>query len=255
MKSRVITITSGKGGVGKTFTAVNLSIWLSQKGFNVLLFDADVTLSNSYIMLGSKQNEKFYNFLSGNSKIQDAVINSPYGVDIIANGNQIIDINDIPKEKIKTIYCQIKEMKKKYDFIIIDTPAGYSNYIYNFYLISDTVLFIINLELPSITSFYKIYKNFYNNIIKKYQKLISGIIINRSKNINSGIETYKVIMELLKKRMKEFNRIYNPSLTGIILNKEQEVKTAIQKRIPAIVLYPYSTLKGSFDLICNNLIK
>ena len=119
--ARVITVTSGKGGVGKSNTSVNLAVWLSRAGKKVIIFDADFGLANVEVMFGVVPKFTLADLIYEDRSIKEIITSGPLGIDFISAGSSIIGLNNLTYEQIRFLVQSIGELNSLYDFIIIDT--------------------------------------------------------------------------------------------------------------------------------------
>ena len=176
--ARIISVTSGKGGVGKTSLSVNLAAHLSKQGTKILLIDADLGLSNVEIMLGVTPSYTLKDVIKHGKDIEDVIINGPYNLDFISGGNGFLELAELSEIEREEILIKIHKLEELYDIIIIDTGAGISKNVTDFLAISDEILVITTSEPTALTDAYSIMKVINEGQLK--QKV--GLIINRVKS-------------------------------------------------------------------------
>ena len=130
--ARIISVTSGKGGVGKTSLSVNLAAHLSKQGTKILLIDADLGLSNVEIMLGVTPSYTLKDVIKHGKDIEDVIINGPYNLDFISGGNGFLELAELSEIEREEILIKIHKLEELYDIIIIDTGAGISKNVTDF---------------------------------------------------------------------------------------------------------------------------
>jgi len=127
--ARVITITSGKGGVGKSNLAVNLAIQLRKRGLRVIIFDADFGLANIEVMFGVIPKYNLSSLIYHGKSIKEIISPGPMDIGFISGGNGIIGLNNLNREQIMYLVKNISELNELADVIIIDTGAGVSDQV------------------------------------------------------------------------------------------------------------------------------
>ena len=156
--ARIISVTSGKGGVGKTSLSVNLAAHLSKQGTKILLIDADLGLSNVEIMLGVTPSYTLKDVIKHGKDIEDVIINGPYNLDFISGGNGFLELAELSEVEREEILIKIHKLEELYDIIIIDTGAGISKNVTAFLTISDEIIVITTSEPTALTDAYSIMK-------------------------------------------------------------------------------------------------
>lgn len=171
--ARLIVITSGKGGVGKTTTAINLGASLHSFGKNVLVLDANLTTPNVGIHLGAPVVPvNLHHVLAGKNKIAEAVYEHYSGMKIVPASISLDDLKDAKLEKLSSIATQLK---KKYDFIICDSAAGLGKEATTAISIADDLIVVTNPELPAVTDALKVIK-----LAEDMEKNIAGVVVTRT---------------------------------------------------------------------------
>ena len=122
--ARVVTVTSGKGGVGKSNLAVNLAVQLRKAGKRVIIFDADFGLANVEVMFGAIPQYNLSDFIYRGKRIQEIITPGPMDIGFISGGSGIIGLNNLYREQIMYLVKAIEELNTLADYIIIDTGAG-----------------------------------------------------------------------------------------------------------------------------------
>jgi len=154
---RVITISSGKGGVGKTNLAINLGIAFHNMGKKVLVMDADLGLANVNVVLGVVPKYNLYNVLKGQKTLKEIVISTPYGIKIIAGASGFYQLANISDDKKREFVNSLLALNSA-DIIIVDTGAGVSDNVISFLLAADDMIVITTPEPTAITDAYGIIK-------------------------------------------------------------------------------------------------
>ncbi|MDD5148570.1 MAG: cell division ATPase MinD [Candidatus ainarchaeum sp.] len=151
---RIITIVSGKGGVGKTSLTANLGVALAQSGLKVLLVDADVAMANLSLILGMQSSPiTLHDVLLGESTIGDAVYDGPGGVFFVPSGLSLEAYRRVDSERLESV---IRSIQEKYDYILIDAPAGIEKNVMAAIAAAEETLIVTTPDSPSVADAIKI---------------------------------------------------------------------------------------------------
>ena len=156
-KTRIITVTSGKGGVGKTNISVNLAIAYAQIGKKVILIDADLGLANVNVILNMIPQYNLYHVITKQKRMSEIILPTEYGIKIIAGANGFSKIANLSDED-RGFFIQEFETLSSADIIIIDTSAGISSNVLGFVDAADEVLIVTTPEPTAITDAYGMIK-------------------------------------------------------------------------------------------------
>ncbi|MCC5909816.1 MAG: MinD/ParA family protein [Clostridiaceae bacterium] len=242
-KARVICVTSGKGGVGKTNFTANLAIALSKQDQQVVIVDADLGLANIDVVLGVMSKYTLLDIVKHRKNILDVMNVGPQGVKIISGGSGIIDLVDMSSEHINTLVSSFDEITDRADILLIDTGAGLSKSVMSFVLAAEEVIIVTTGEPTSITDAYAMIKTIGLQEKNKDIKLI----INRIESINEG----KAAFEKLENACKKFLNIKIEKL-GFIM-EDNNVRKAVNAQTPFIIQYPNSSVSRNIELIASKL--
>lgn len=241
--AKIISVTSGKGGVGKTSLSVNLAAHLGREGTKVLLIDADLGLSNVEIMLGVTPSYTLKDVIKYGKAIEDVIINGPYNIDFISGGNGFLELVELSEVERDEILIKIHKLEELYDIIIIDTGAGISKNVTSFLTISDEIIVITTSEPTALTDAYSIIKVITEEKLK--QKI--GLIINRVKSKNEFQQASDILINTAKKFLGEEIR----SLGYVY--EDPNVRKTIYKKTPFVIYYPDSKASDCLKEIIKNL--
>ena len=151
--SRIITIASGKGGVGKTTITANLGIALTEANQRVLLVDADVAMANLSLLLGMQSSPiTLHDVLLGESSVHDAIYEGPKGINFIPSGLSIESYRRVDAERLESV---IRQVADNYDFVLLDAPAGIEKNVMAALSASDEVLLVTMPNIPSVADVLK----------------------------------------------------------------------------------------------------
>lgn len=241
--ARVITVASGKGGVGKTNISVNLSLYLAGQGYRTCLFDADLGLANINILLGIYPEYNLKDVILNKKSIKDILIRSYYGIDIIPGSSGVEMMADLDYEQIDPMVQSLSKLDD-YDFLIFDTSAGVSKNVVSFCMASSEIIIVVTPEPTSLTDAYALLKILSINGFKDS----AGIIINQSKSSQIA----KIAYSKLKETVQKFLHI-NILPLGIITH-DSHVLEAVTAQKPFVSLYPNSNASRCIKNIANQII-
>ena len=156
--ARVITVTSGKGGVGKSNTAINLAIQFRKMGQKVIILDADFGLANIEIMFGAVPKHNLCDLIYQGKNIRDIITWGPMDVGFISGGSGIAGMSNLSKDYLSYIIQNLVELDEMADTIIVDTGAGISDAVLEFLVASSEILLVTTPEPTSITDSYSLLK-------------------------------------------------------------------------------------------------
>ena len=243
-KAKIISVTSGKGGVGKTSFIINLAISLRKLGYKVVIIDADIGLANVDILSGAISKWTISDIFVSNKDIFDVMTEGPEGIKIISGGSGLSDFSLIDDMNLEKLIKGIGKLESYSDFILIDTGAGISNNVIKFLLASDQIILVVTPDPTSFTDGYVLVKaltlnNYYKNSIK--------IVVNILDNKKEGEEVFNKLNSVSNKFLK-----VNLESLGY-LNKSDIVSTAIRNQTPFILNNPNSLISKKINIIALKL--
>jgi flagellar biosynthesis protein FlhG len=242
-KAKIITISSGNSGVGKTCTAVNLSVLLAQRGHKVCLFDADAELENVNVMLNLLPDFTLQDVLSGEKTLNDITIRSS-GLDIIPGATGLTSFISLTKDQQLRLQKSMQQLQAEYDYLIIDNTAGISNSVRYYNKISDFAIIVITPDPASLSATF--------SLIRVLQK--------RGSPEKYQIMVNNVSDEVYAKRV--FNRFFTPvekhigcriNYLGCVMSDEK-IPESICLQNPVVLEYPTSASAFSFSQLARRLI-
>lgn len=246
--ARVITVTSGKGGVGKSNVAVNLAVQLSKKGKRVIIFDADFGLANVEVMFGAIPQYNLSDLIYNNKSITDIITAGPLDIGFISGGSGIIGLNNLSKEQISYTIKSMDILNEIADFVIVDTGAGISNQVLEFVLASPEVILVTTPEPSSLIDSYSLLKALY----KSPEFVASSTTINVIANKVNSYDDARMVFDKLNSVVSQFLQGRLEYL-GIIPD-DPAIERAVRAQKTVSLAEPNSKSAKAFESITSCLL-
>ncbi|SER55416.1 P-loop NTPase [Lachnobacterium bovis] len=246
--ARVIAVTSGKGGVGKSNISVNLAVILQKLGKKVIIFDADFGLANVEVMFGSKPEYTLSDLIYRGMSIREIISIGPHGIGFISGGSGIIGLNNLGRNQILYMVKSLEDLNEMADYIIIDTGAGISSQVVEFLKFSPEVLLVTTPDPSSIADSYSLLKALYKNpgYIKGHTKI--HVVANKVTSKEEGNGVYSKLSSIVTNFLEEEIDFY-----GMIPDDIQLEKAVKQQKIVSEVNINAKSSKA-FRELANKLV-
>ncbi|AOW76533.1 cobyrinic acid a,c-diamide synthase [Colwellia sp. PAMC 20917] len=242
---KVIAVSGGKGGVGKTNVSLNTAIALGQLGQRVLVLDADLGLANVDVMLGLRVKRNLSHVLSGECELDDIIIEGPAGINIIPATSGSQSMVDLTPAEHAGLIRAFSDMNTKFDVLIVDTAAGISDMVLSFCRASQDVMLVVCDEPTSITDCYAL------------MKLLSrdhGVF--KFKVVANMVRTPKEGQQLFSKLSKVTDRFLDVALELVaVIPFDENIRNSVRKQKAIVEAYPQSPAAVAFKSLAGNLIK
>ena len=228
-KTRIITVASGKGGVGKTNISTNLALAYAHMGKKVVLMDADLGLANVNVVLGIIPKYNLYHLIRRQKSMKEIIMNTSYGIQIVAGASGFAKIANLSEEERHAFIDELSALSDA-DVLIIDTSAGVSNNVLSFVAAADDAIIVTTPEPTAITDAYGIIKIIATEIDNLNLSL--KLIVNRVKSVTEG----KKVSERVINIASQFLNLKVDYL-GYVYD-DNSVQQAILKQKPFVALDP-----------------
>ncbi|MCY9659050.1 MinD/ParA family protein [Paenibacillus chondroitinus] len=243
--TRIITVTSGKGGVGKSNVTLNFALALQSQGYKVLVFDADLGLANIDVLMGISSKYNLYHLLKKEKTIWEIIQKGSNDLDFIAGGSGFNDLLRLTEDELDYFAEQVMQLNGYVDFIIFDTGAGLSKETLKFILAAEETFVVTTPEPTSITDAYAIIK-----MVNSMGHDVSfKLIINRVTDRKEGKQTADKIALVAK----QFLGIQIPTL-GFV-EDDASVSKAVKRQVPFTIAFPNSLAAKSLQSLVVDYIK
>ena len=242
-QARVITITSGKGGVGKTNLTVALAISFARLGKKVMILDADLGLSNVDVILGASAQGNLLQVIHNGLPLEEVVADGPLGIKFISGGSGIYDLSNLSDSQLQFFLHQVGQFDNWADIILIDTGAGLNRMVLNFVLAADEVVVVTTPEPTAVADAYAVIKAYAS---KGGQSPIR-LVVNRVRELSEG----EGVINKLSKVSQRFLGLTISSL-GFIF-EDRMMQKAVANQIPLMIAYPDCVAARCIDRIAHSL--
>ncbi|GAB6089842.1 MinD/ParA family protein [Spirochaeta dissipatitropha] len=245
-KTRIITVASGKGGVGKTNLSTNLAIAYGRMGKKVVLMDADLGLANVNVVMGIIPKYNLYHLIRKQKTMREIIMDTNYGIQIVAGASGFAKIANLTDDERDNFIHEIAELANA-DIIIIDTSAGVSSNVMSFVAAADEVLIVTTPEPTAITDAYGLIKIIATEI--EDSGLGLKLIVNRVKSVTEGKKVAERVINIagqfLNLKVDYLGYVYEDPI----------VHQAVLKQKPFTILDPKSKASASVFQLVSRLEK
>ena len=236
----ITAVTSGKGGVGKTFVAANLAAALARAGQRVLVLDADLGLANLDVVLNLAARVTLHDVFTGRATLDDAVQAAPGGFSVLLAGSGLVEYSRMTPEVRDKLLALVREVRPRYDHILLDTGAGISDVVLFTVSLADEVLVVTTPEPTSLTDAYATIKVLAGTQAARPMRLL----VNQVQRVGDGLAVRTQLQAVV-------DRFVNPAVAQPLqlallgeVPMDAAVRESIQRR--ALLL---ETLPGSLAAI------
>lgn len=242
--ARVIAVTSGKGGVGKTNVVANLAFLFSQMDLKTLVLDADMALANIDILLGLTPKYNLQHVICGEKQIAEIIIKGPGGMAILPASSGVQELSELTYEQKLCLLSELGRLNKTVDILLIDTGAGISSNVMYFTMAAQEKIIVVSPEATSITDAYAVMKV----MAKKYDEKCFKMIVNSVKNAGEAQEVYRNL-SLVTERFLDVSI----DCLGWIAQDEHIAK-AVKQQKPVTQIYPQAEASRCFLKLAKKIL-
>ena len=246
--ARVITVSSGKGGVGKSNTAINLAVQFRKMGQRVIILDADFGLANIEIMFGAVPKHSLYDLIYKGMNMKDIITWGPGEVGFISGGSGIVGMSDLSRDYLTYIIKNLAELDAMADVIIIDTGAGIADAVLEFLVASGEIILVTTPEPTSITDAYSLLKS-----LSRHGRFSSEY--SQIKVISNRVETESEGKSLFDKLNAVVSRYLNLPLEYLgSVPQDKELSSAVMQQMPVSIKSPKAKSAIAYENIASVLM-
>ena len=246
--ARVITVTSGKGGVGKSNTSINLAIQFRKMGQRVIILDADFGLANIEIMFGTVPKYNLYDLIYQGKNIKDIITWGAGDVGFISGGSGIVGMANLSRDYLNYIIQNLTQLDTIADVIIIDTGAGISDAVLEFLVASGEIILVTTPEPTSITDSYSLLKalNRHPRFLKDASQI--KVVANRVNKMSEGTALFDKL-EVVSSRYLKLPITYLGAVPW-----DRQLSEAVMQQKPVSLSYPNAKASIAFEEIAAKLM-
>lgn len=246
--ARVITVTSGKGGVGKSNTAINLAILFKKMGQRVIILDADFGLANIEIMFGAIPKHNLVDLIYQGKNIKEVITWGQGDVGFISGGSGIASLSNLTKEQLAYIIKNLAELDSIADVIIVDTGAGISDAVLEFLVASGEILLVTTPEPTSITDSYSLLKALNRHPLFDAEHTIVRVIANKVGNEAEGQNLFTKLNAVVSRYLK-----MSISYLGSV-PQDNALSNAVMQQTPVTIQSPTAKSALAYEKMAAKLM-
>jgi len=242
--TQVITVASGKGGVGKSSVALNIAIGMSRKGRRVLIIDMDFGFSNIDVMLGVSTRRDLMDVIQHDMDIRDIIQPGLEGVQFISGGSGVYELTQLGGDQLMRIVDNLKQLEDIADTIIFDTGAGASNNILQLIYASHKTLLVTTPEPTAVVDAYALIK-----IASERGNAHMSLVVNKADNADEAAAVMDCIARIAQKNVN-----IRIDKLGCIM-RDVNMQKAVRMQVPILVSFPHCRASANIDTIVANMIE
>lgn len=240
----VYSITSGKGGVGKTAVVANIGVSLAKLGKKVLILDADLGLANIDVVFGLTPSYNLNHFFSGSEDLEAVMIDGPHGIKILPAGSGLQNFIRLDASHKLRLLEGLDSLHCTFDYVLIDTEAGISENVTYFNTAAQEILVVTTPEPTAITDAYALMKLLSTQFHEKHFNLV----VNMAQNDNDALDVYRKLT-IVSSRYLDISIDFLGSIPA-----DKQMNDCIRKQKVISDLYPSSKVAGAFSGLAERII-
>lgn len=243
--TRVVSVTSGKGGVGKTAVVTNVAIALAKAGQKVLVIDADLGLANIDVILGLAPDYNLNHFFKGERSLEEIMVEGPYGLKILPAGSGVQQYTRLDGQLKMRFIEAIDGLQEEFDLVLIDTEAGISDNVTYFNVAAQDILVVTTPEPTAITDAYALMKL----LSSQYHQKNFLLCVNSVRNNNEGLDVFEKLT-MVSGRYLDISIDYLGSVPF-----DRKMHEAVRAQQVIQELYPEHKVSKAFVGLADSLIE
>jgi flagellar biosynthesis protein FlhG len=240
---RVISVTSGKGGVGKSTVVVNLAVSLANQGKRVLVIDADLGLGNIDLMLGLKPVHTMNDVFNGAKRLADIIVEGPGGIRIVPAGSGVQKFTALDSQERLLLMDELESLEERFDVFIVDTESGISENVTYFNVAAQEILVVVSPDPTSIADGYALIKL----LATVHQERRFMVLVNLATDSGEGLRVFDKLSQVTS-RFLDISIDY----MGCVV-RDDRLQDAVRQQKPVVDLYPRTASSYCFAALAQQL--
>lgn len=242
--ARVLSVTSGKGGVGKTAVVSNVALALARLGKKVLIIDADLGLANIDVVFGLAPQYNLNHFFSGERSLSEIMVEGPGGIKILPAGSGMQTVTRLSSEQKMKFLNELDTLHGDFEIVIIDTEAGISDNVTYFNVAAQDILVVTTPEPTAITDAYALMKL----LSVQYHEKRFNLIVNSVTSSEEALDVYRKLTMVS-------NRYLDISIDYLgCIPQDKRMREAVRRQKVMVDLFPKTKASSAFEDIARNLV-
>ena len=240
---KTISVTSGKGGVGKSSIVSNLAYLLSAKQELTYILDADLSLGNIDVMFGIVSKFSIKDLLEGKKQIGEIVSEGPSGIRIIPATSGVCEFSNLSDDERRILLSSVQELPE-FDFLIVDTSAGISSNVIYFNSISEDICVVLTPDPASLTDSYAVIKVLH----KRTGRKDFNIIVNMVRDEKEALDIYKKLLVVTDRFLDVYLDFFG------YIPTDKNIPAAVRRQRLWVEHYPDSSASKALTKMCDRLV-
>jgi len=240
---RVVAVTSGKGGVGKTNVTANLAVALAHLGRRVMVLDADLGLGNLDVLLGLTPSFSLADVLSGQRRLREILVPGPGGITVLPAGSGFQNLTALSDHQIRELQSEMDELQEETDILLIDTGAGIGRNVTSFATMAQDIIVVAAPEPTSLTDAYALMKV----LSTQYGERRFRLLVSMTRSPSDGQDVYRKL-SLVAERFLHISINFLGSIPF-----DPRLAEAVCQQRPLVELYPQSKAAQAFLNLAHDL--
>lgn len=243
-RRKLLAVTSGKGGVGKTNIVTNLAVALARQGVRVLVLDGDLGLANVDLLLGIAPQYDLQDVILGDRRIEDVVLEGPDGIRVIPASSGVEELANLDEYRTECMLRSLSSLEEDVDMILIDAPSGIGSHAISLSQAADQIIVVTTPEPTSFSDAYAMIKV----LSQRPLKCTPCLLVNQANSEEEALEVARRVQSVSKRFLN-----LDVEYWGFIL-ADESVHKAVVRQEPFLSMYPYSPASSCIHQLARRVL-